>query len=97
MINDLFNWYMSYAGDDIQLTYRPDYDRCYLSTGFKSEFIDSMLASDASKNEWGLIKYVFDKYGLDHTSANPYKYADIDKVAGKFIVEDGLGGTTYKS
>lgn len=97
VITDLFNWYMSSIAYDMQITYRPDQSKSFLSTAQKSEFIDSLLTSDSTYNNWSLLKYVFNYYGYDHTSVNAYSNEDIKKIEPKFIEDSYMGVTTFTS
>lgn len=93
IVDDMINWYMENVENDIQLTYRIDYDRSPLRTLKKAEFIDPLLRSDSSCDGWGLIKYAFDYYGLDHTSASAYSDADLGFIRNKFAeIDQGYGG-----
>lgn len=91
VITDLFNWYMAHVENDIQLTFRPNFSKCYVSTSYKAEFIDSMLTCDSAKNGQTVLKYVFDTYGLDHTSANAYNITDLGIAESKMDHEADWG------
>jgi len=88
---------MSSVSYDMQITYRPNWSKSFLSTAWKSEFIDSLLSSDSAYNDWSLLKYAFNYYGYDHTGANAYSNDNIKRIQGKFLEDSYMGITTYTS
>mgnify|MGYP005838046075 FL=1 len=94
-INDLFNWYMSYLQNDIHITYKTDFDLCTIRVGDKAPWMNDLLKCDATYHSWSMLKYLFNWYGWDHTSANKYKDADIEKIKNIVRWESYYGATTY--